>query len=77
MADGGHRRDWKFIWEDESIERLFDLSKDPTEDHNLVDLHPDRAEFYKMKIQKWRAFSTNLIHDYTDILKRSGCGEGE
>lgn len=37
--------DWKYIFDDEGPTReLYDLHRDPTEQHNLVDLCPDRTQ---------------------------------
>jgi lipoteichoic acid synthase len=81
LTDG----DWKFIWEDQSLEMLFDLSHDPGELRNLAERHPDKVERYRHKLEQWSAFSANLIENYGEILARSGCdpdartpqGEGE
>jgi len=64
---------WKFIWEDKSIEMLFDLSIDPGELNNVAGEHPDRVKYYKKKINEWGAFSTNLIENYAPVLKASKC----
>jgi len=64
---------WKFIWEDRSVEMLFDLASDPGEYENVAGSHPDEVEAYKLKLEQWSAFSTNLIENYGAILARSGC----
>ena len=69
LTDGN----WKFIWEDKSIEMLFDLDKDPGEYNNLAESHPDKVRFYKNKVKQWGAFSTNLIENYAEIRARSTC----
>jgi arylsulfatase A-like enzyme len=61
---------WKFIWEDKSVEMLFDIPNDPGEKTNLAEAHPDRVDFYKNKVNEWSAFSTNLIENYAEILSK-------
>jgi arylsulfatase A-like enzyme len=69
VADGR----WKFLWEDQSLEMLFDLERDPGEYQNLAEQHPDKVERYRRKIEEWSAFSVNLIENYAEIAERAGC----
>jgi arylsulfatase A-like enzyme len=69
VADGK----WKFLWEDQSLEMLFDLESDPGEHENLAEQYPDQVARYRRKVEEWSAFSVNLIENYAAIMARSGC----
>jgi arylsulfatase A-like enzyme len=63
LRDGG----WKYIYElDAGRSKLFDLRRDPAEQHDLSRLHPDRVKAYRNLLARWSAAQKALILDQID-----------
>jgi len=71
VADGR----WKFILEDESLEKLYDIYDDPGEMNNLAGEFPDVSRRYRDKVEEWQLYSENLIENYAEILAQHECGQ--
>ena len=67
---------WKYIIEDDVVERLFDRRRDPEEGHNLISEHPQMAKAFKARIAHWLAHSEALIEDYTALKEAARPKQG-
>jgi len=63
----------KYIIEDNGAEMLFDLSTDPDEENDIISGHRDLAAKYRKRLDEWKAFSSNLIPNYSAVLLGTQC----
>jgi arylsulfatase A-like enzyme len=49
MTDGR----WKYLYQRDGIEELYDLSSDPSEINNIVTEAPDRASSFRAELEAW------------------------
>jgi len=48
------RDDWKLLWDEHRPSELYDLSRDPGEHHNQIDVEPERAHRLLTALMAWR-----------------------
>jgi arylsulfatase A-like enzyme len=52
---------WKYIFESSEGESLFDLSSDPTEQHNLITAEPALGERLRQRVAGWLSFEDKFL----------------
>ena len=56
---------WKYIYTvDRDRHELFDLTRDPGEQHDLAGLHKAQVDAYAQRAQRWERFYNELIPNY-------------
>jgi arylsulfatase A-like enzyme len=54
----------KFIWRSDEANELYDLTRDPGEEHNLIERAADRAETLRQALFDWLASTERAEHEH-------------